>query len=324
MNDSTNSASSGTPRKASQMFKDLILNTEDVNQMANSIFLITDMIVQGHIAVFAAPANGGKTTLFMYLCEQLAANGQDVLYINADSSPGDLKDHHSHSIRHGYQVISPDAKLGQSVQNVLDTLGKIVNSPGSCIGLVLILDTLKKFVDMLDKKQLKSLLSTLRAVTLRGATICLLGHTNKYPGKDGNNIFEGMGDLRSDVDELIYLDSSKNPDTGYLEVTTRPDKVRATFSPRSFIIELPSRNVSESASLISIHSDEEVKLLQLVLDAIKDGCTNQKEILNAVKSKTIMGFNAIRDALGRFSSATDAKIIVTQHPSGKGYNYSVK
>ena len=324
MSDPTISTVSRSTSKASHMFDDLILNNEDVINMRDSAFLIPTMIVQGHVAVFAAPANGGKSTLFIYLCEQLAANGLDVIYVNADSSPGDLVDHYHHAKRHGYKVISPDVKLGQNAQSVLAILDKIVNSSASCDGLVLILDTLKKFVDMLDKKQLKTLLSTLRAITLKGATICLLGHTNKYLGKDGNLIFEGMGDLRNDVDELIYLDSSKNPDTGDLEVTTRPDKIRASFSPRSFVIELPSRVVRESASIISIHSDEEAKLLQLVLDAIQMGCTSQQDIVTAVKSRTTMGINAVRDALTKFTRSSDAKITITASPSGKSHIYSVK
>jgi len=322
MSKPTTPATSIARQNASHFFQDLILNSQDVLPMTRSNFLIPDLIVQGHITVFASPANGGKTTLFKFFCEKLAAIGLDVIYINADSSPGDLKDHFEHSRRHGYHLISPDAKLGQSVENVLDRLTTIKNSDLQFDGLVLIFDTLKKFVDMLDKKQLKSLLSTLRSITLKGATVCLLGHTNKYAGTDGKTIFEGMGDLRTDVDDLIYLDSSKNPDTGHLEVTTRPDKVRATFSPRSFIIELPNRTVKESAAVISIFSDEEMKLLQLVIQAIKSGCSSQQEILICVKPKTLMGQNAIRDALHRFVNAKDAKIKVSPHPGGKGYKYS--
>ena len=323
MSDPTNPTTNGQQRKDSDIFKDLILNYDDVNQMANSDFLVPNMIVQGHITLFAAPANGGKSTLFIYLCEQLAAKRLDVLYINADSSPGDLKAHHSHATCHGYLIISPDSKVGQCIGSVLSLFDRIINSTATC-NTVFILDTVKKFVDMLDKKQLKTFFATLRAMTIKGATICLLGHTNKYLDKDGNSIFEGMGDVRTDIDDLIYLDSSINPDTGYLEMTTRPDKVRATFYPRSFIIELPSRAVKESTSIISIHSDEEAKLLQFVLDAIQEGCTSQQDIVTAVKSRTTMGINAVRDALTKFTRSSDAKITITASPSGKGHIYSVK
>jgi hypothetical protein len=323
MSDPTNPTANGEQRKDSDIFKDLILNYDDVNQMANSDFLVPNMIVQGHITLFAAPANGGKSTLFIYLCEQLAAKRLDVLYINADSSPGDLKAHHSHATCHGYLIISPDTKVGQGIGSVLSLFESIINSTATC-NTVFILDTVKKFVDMLDKKQLKTFFATLRAMTIKGATICLLGHTNKYLGKDGNSIFEGMGDVRTDIDDLIYLDSSRNPDTGYLEVTTRPDKIRANFYPRSFVIELPSRFVRESKSVISIYSDEEAKLLQLVLNSIQKGCISQQDILNDVKSKTTMGINAIRSSLFNFTHASDARITNTLSPSGKGYIYSVK
>jgi hypothetical protein len=109
-----------------------------------------------------------------------------------------------------------------------------------------------------------------------------------------------------------------------LEVTTRPDKIRANFYPRSFVIELPSRVVRESESVISIYSDEEAKLLQLVLNSIQKGCISQQDILNDVKSRTTMGINAIRDSLFNFTRPSDARITITLSPTGKGYIYSVK
>ena len=125
MSDLPNSTANGEQRKDSDIFKDLILNHDDVNQMANSDFLVPNMIVQGHITLFAAPANGGKSTLFIYLCEQLAAKRLDVLYINADSSPGDLKDHHSHASCHGYRVISPDTKIGKDIGSIMDKVASL-------------------------------------------------------------------------------------------------------------------------------------------------------------------------------------------------------
>ena len=323
MNISHISAATQIATNAYNPFQDLVLTSDEVNEMKNSTFLIPDMIVQGHITVFAAPANGGKTTLFLYLCEQLAAQELRVVYINADSSPGDLKDHFEHANKHGYQIISPDTKAGKSVENVLDRLTLMNTSDARCDGFVLIFDTLKKFVDMLDKKQLKALLAVFRKITVKGATVCLLAHTNKYAGSDGKTIYEGMGDLRTDVDELIYLDGSKNPDTGHLEVTTRIDKLRAEFRPRSYIIELPNRTVKESASVITILSDQEVQLLQLVIQAINNGHDSQQEILSSVKVKAGMGQNAIRDAMNRFANVQDAKIKVSPRPGGKGYKYSV-
>ena len=310
------------PKKL-QVFDDLYLKNEHTDEMKKSTVLIPGMIMSGHLVLIAAPANGGKTTIFLRLCEQLSANGKAVIYVNADASPGDLITHLDHANLHNYKVIAPDAIRGKGVIDVIDRFEAMAKSDTSLEGYVFVIDTLKKFVDMLDKKQLKNILATFRNLTVKGATVCLLAHTNKYNGKDGKPIYEGMGDVRTDVDELIYLDSATNPETGNLEVTTRPDKKRAEFSPRSFIIELPSRVVQELETPITIYSELDRELLHEFIEAIQDGCRNQNEIAKRVYSRAGCGYNAVREALNRLTRLSDAKITKTRDASGKGYIYSL-
>lgn len=312
------------PSKKLQIFDDLYLKTEHTNEMKKSTVLIPGMIMSGHLVLIAAPANGGKTTIFLRLCEQLSAAGNAVIYVNADASPGDLIEQLQHANLHNYKVIAPDAIRGKGVIDVIDRFEAMAKGDTSLEGYVFVIDTLKKFVDMLDKKQLKNMLATFRNLTVKGATVCLLAHTNKYNGKDGKPIYEGMGDVRTDVDELIYLDSAINPETGNLEVTTRPDKKRADFNPRSFIIELPSRLVTELESSITIYSELDRNLLEEFIEAIKDGCRNQNEIARRVHARVGCGYNAVRDALNRLTKLSDAKIIKARDSSGKGYTYSLK
>lgn len=58
------------PKKPSvtEFFSDLILTGEDVASMADAEFLIPDMIVRGHVSAWPAPANAGKTTIFVNYC----------------------------------------------------------------------------------------------------------------------------------------------------------------------------------------------------------------------------------------------------------------
>jgi len=310
------------PKKL-QIFDDLYLKNEHTDEMKKSTVLIPGMIMSGHLVLIAAPANGGKTTIFLRLCEQLSANGKAVIYVNADASPGDLITHLDHANLHNYKVIAPDAIRGKGVIDVIDRFEAMAKSDTSLEGYVFVIDTLKKFVDMLDKKQLKNILATFRNLTVKGATVCLLAHTNKYNGKDGKPIYEGMGDVRTDVDELIYLDSAINPETGNLEVTTRPDKKRAKFTPRSFIIEFPTRTVVELELPITIYSDQDRELLNEFVDAIQDGCKNQTDICKRVYSRIGCGYNAVRETLNRLTKLPDAKIKRTLDPSGKGFNYSI-
>ena len=78
-----------------------------------------------------------------------------------------------------------------------------------------------------------------------GATIILLGHANKYRDANGNLIFEGTNDMRSDSDDLIFFSHEKTFDGG-IDVTTMIDttigaKVRGLFKPFSFNIDQDRR-----------------------------------------------------------------------------------
>lgn len=125
-----------------------------------------------------------------------------IFYINVNAGAGDLKKHHAHAKEHNYKVIAPDACDGKCITDVMEILKKIVDSNAPCDEYVFILDTLKKFIDVISK-QSKEFYKLLRTLTVRGATICLLGHCNKYKDDEGKNIFEGVDDLRNDVDDMI-------------------------------------------------------------------------------------------------------------------------
>lgn len=308
----------------SALFSDVVLREEDVIKMVEAEFLINNMIVRGHVAAYVAPGNGGKTTLFMFFCEKLSAMGIKVLYINVDGSPGDLKRHHEHAVKHKYLVIAPDARDGKSTSDVLEKLHAIADGPYPCDEYVFILDTLKKFVDVIDKRQAKDLYKLMRTLTVKGATICLLGHCNKHKDDDGKLIFEGTADLRNDLDELIYLDSCKNEQKETLEVTTRPDKVRADFKPISFEIDLKNdRKVRELSSVINIIAKDERELIDLIKAAISEGNRSQKDIINWVKGKTIAGEKKIRDRLLKHPQIQNPEFTMRMTGRGKDLEYSL-
>jgi len=247
----------------------------------------------------------------------------NVLYINVDGSPADLKRHYEHASAHGYKVIAPDAKTGKSTEDVLAIFEAIAMGEARCDDVVIVIDTLKKFLDVINKQHSKKFYKMLRAITVKGATICLLGHTNKYAGEDGKTIYEGTGDTRNDVDELIYLDSCPNTYKNTLEVTTRPDKVRAEFHPRSFIIQLPDRQVTESPSPINILANEDKKMLELMNEAIGKGLYSQQDIVAYVESLTSHSTKKIRTRLIKFSQNNPPDIVARKTGVRKEISYEL-
>ncbi|MFN5724994.1 MAG: hypothetical protein ACK47O_14415, partial [Betaproteobacteria bacterium] len=110
---------------------------------------------------------------------------------------------------------------------------------------VMFFDTLKKYTDLMSKSGARSYFQLLRALTLRGCTIVALGHTNKHLGADGRPVFEGVGDVRNDVDELFYIEAIRDESSGLVTMTMKPDKWRCNVEAATF--ELDTRSMTMRA-----------------------------------------------------------------------------
>ena len=218
-------------------FKGLLtmeVTEEIIKNIADAKFAWRQLIPQGHMVVICSKANGGKTTLMVHIAGEMSQAGYRVMYINADASASDIKDYKYHAMEYGYTLINPDLTNGTADQ-VTEELRQIAIVEGDFSKVVIVLDTLKKFGDMMNKSKSKQFNSLLRTLTTKGITVICLAHTNKHDDKEGKPIFEGTGDLRNDFDELIYLIPVRNPD-GTTTVSTLKDKTRADIRDESFII----------------------------------------------------------------------------------------
>jgi hypothetical protein len=317
-------AASDTAVDFTEFWSDLELREEDVNKMADANFFIPNVLVRGHLLAYIAIANGGKTTLFRYFCELLSGKNLKVFYINVDGNTGDLKRHYQHADKFGYKVISPDSRDGKNTGDALVKLRALADSNYDLSDHVYIIDTLKKFVDMLNKSKLKETLQMFRKLSVKGATIVLLCHANKYPDKDGNLVYEGTADLRNDVDELIYLNSSKDETNNTQDITTKPDKVRASFEPVSYRILLgEDRKVCLLDAPLKSISQADKELSSLIIEAISSGDDSQSAITNYVRDRSSLGINKIRTFLIDRSKGEDALWVSTPTGSNNALRYSM-
>ncbi len=221
---------------------------EYVDKLGEEEFLYDDLIISLHILVLIASSGGGKTTfLFFHVAAQLAKKGCTVWYIDADSPASDHRKMKAFADEHGFHFLIPDVNIGTSVDTLKQKITALANSKQDLSGYVFFFDTLKKFIDLMAKKSAKDFFVLMRKLTKLGATVVLPGHANKHRDSDGNLVFEGVGDVRSDTDDLIFFEKTKRAD-GSIDVTTVVDtdkgaKVRGIFKPFSFHID-QDRNVS--------------------------------------------------------------------------------
>ena len=275
----------GSPPSLFNWANDYVVSQEDANKIANPSWIIENLIIQGHIILIPAEPNGGKTTIMFHLAGIMAQRGYRVFYVNSDISGGDAKDMIAQAKDDGFTLMLPDMKVGKSMESVVQRLLEMSKENQRFDDVVFIFDTLKKIINVINKKHAKLLFSILRKLSAKGMTVILLAHTNKYNDADDKPIYEGTGDMRSDVDELIYFVPQKNDD-GSMTVSTDPDKIRGDFTTISFNID-SQRNVTQltvpvntiEAKRVSEQRRKDEPIITSINNALLNNSKSQKAII---------------------------------------------
>jgi KaiC/GvpD/RAD55 family RecA-like ATPase len=280
---------------------------DQLAELKSPEWIYQDLIIRGHLVLIVAEPNGGKTTIFRHLAGDFSTKGYRVVYVNADISGAEAAEFAQQAEDEGWNAILPDCIPGRSIKDVFSNLRTMNESGRDLSEMVFIFDTLKKLGDVISKSSMRELLALLRSLSAKGATIICLGHTNKYPGADGKPVYEGVGDLRADVDELIYLLPKKNDD-GSMTVSTLPNKVRGDFQAITFCIK-PDRRVERAAGYIDVEAQriEEDRFrrdqvdIKVIEEAIATGCEKQYEIVDHCRGAgmSIRRTRALLDRYGK-------------------------
>jgi archaellum biogenesis ATPase FlaH len=206
-------------------------------EMASAIdgatFLIDGVIPSGATTVLVGKPSAGKSLLARSFAGELHATGSRVLYINMDCTPADVKHQYQQTGSHGYELLAPHLAGSKGIEKAHKIVRGCADSDLDLSNLVLVIDTLKKWVDLMTKNGVKELFGVFRSLTAKGATVFVLAHANKYRDKNDNLIYEGVGDVESECDNLLYLESSTKGDIQTIQ-TVPSDKVRGLFYPRTW------------------------------------------------------------------------------------------
>jgi hypothetical protein len=306
-----------------------VVSAKEANQIASPKWVIPNLVINSHVVLIPAEPNAGKTTLFFHLSAQMVMDGYNVFYVNSDISGADAKPMIAKAKADRFTFMLPDMKVGLSMETVLSDLQNLANSPNNLDRTVFIFDTLKKMVDVINKSRAKELFKLLRRLSAKGMTIILLAHTNKYPDEDGAPIYEGTGDMRADVDELIYLIPQRHDD-GSITITTKPDKVRGAFKPISFNID-HNRNVTLlsqpvntlMANQASAKKAKDQTTIDSISAAISIGCSTQKDIITHCDSVDSIGERTVKKVLEYYSSHASHQLWTKVKGSKNSFTYSV-
>lgn len=170
--------------------------------VVDSVSVLGDLALMGQATVFFAAPNTGKTLIAISLLIDAVKVGHidptNVYYLNMDDSGKGLlgklliaEEYNFHMLAEGYRDFNASEFLN-IVRGMTDN--------DQARGVILILDTLKKFVDLMDKNRTSAFTNVIRPFLLKGGTVIALAHTNKHPGKDGKPIYGGVSDIMNDID----------------------------------------------------------------------------------------------------------------------------
>ena len=177
-------------------------------KMLNDVFIMDRIAILGQwTAIYAAP-NTGKTLLTLWMLREQIMNGlveaNNVFYINADDNYRGMTEKVEIAESFDMGMFVPNLKEF-SVDKTLPIMAKLAAS-GEARGTVFVLDTLKKFTDLMDKRVSSDFGRVAREFVTAGGSLIVLAHTNKHKDAEGKGIYSGTSDIVDDADCVFIID----------------------------------------------------------------------------------------------------------------------
>jgi hypothetical protein len=172
--------------------------------------LLGELCFKGECTVYYAPPMTGKTLITLAQMTDAVNEGrivpQDIFYINADDSQAGYAEKVKILDDFGIHTLVPGEK-GFFLSALVPALLKLADN-GEASGKLVVVDTVKKIADLMDKRSMRQFGIAIRPFTMAGGTLLLLAHTNKARGAKGELIYAGTSDLLEDVDCAYMIDEA--------------------------------------------------------------------------------------------------------------------
>ncbi len=164
--------------------------------------LLGHVCLSGQASVWYAPPNSGKTLIGLALIVRAIRENliepDNVYYINADDNGTGLAEKLRILQDVGAHMLVPGFKKFRAgdLQGMLLDMAQT----GKARGVVVVIDTIKKFASLMDKRDISGFADTCRQFVMHGGTILAFAHTNKNTTPNGSLKYAGTTDLIEDFD----------------------------------------------------------------------------------------------------------------------------
>jgi len=283
-----------SPKKAKGIFKFTLNGSSDAmsKKMLEEKYIMGRMALLGQYTVIYAPPNAGKTLITLKELSASAArndiDGCMVVYVNADDNYKGLITKLKIAEENNIQMVAPGHN-GFKVEDLIGIL-KEMTKDGSAHGCVVVLDTLKKFTDPMDKSSTSYFNTVVRAFISNGGTVIGLAHVNKHQGVDGRNIHAGTTDIKDDCD-CVYVATVLN-DIGdqktveFMNEKSRGDVAQSVSYTYTKKEGEGYRQIFDSIKVVSDDAQDAVRL-----QCKAESARNNKDVIDTMKAVISTGNN---------------------------------
>lgn len=282
-------------------------------QMVEQKPLLGDITLLGQASVIYAKPNTGKTLIILFLIIDAIKRGRidpsKLYYINMDDNSSGLVNKAKLAEEYGFHILA-DGHLNFKSTEFCKAMQEMVTSD-TARGVVVILDTLKKFVDTMSKSQSSDFAKEVRRFCLKGGTVIAMSHTNKNPGTDGKVKFSGTSDIVDDFDCAYTLETISDQNdmeqkiVEFTNIKRRgdvPKSIAYSYSLESGItyndLLLSVEKVNDDQLLSAKHSTEiktDATIIKAVEDCIRNGINTKMLLVDAsAKQAQCSGRNALK------------------------------
>jgi len=290
-------------------------------------YVLDRIAILGQATTIYAKPNTGKTLLVLWmLIESIKAgriSGENVYYINADDDYKGLVYKTSLAEKHGFQMLAPGHNGFESL--ALQGYMRQMIDDGTASGSVIILDTLKKFTDLMEKKTSSGFMNRAREYVSNGGTLIMLAHTNKNRDADGKAVFGGTSDVVDDCDCVFILDEVAKTNTTkqvlFENIKCRGDVANELafsysveegkrYQYRLESVEPADKNATAKAKEEKIAADARAKdqeVIDAITEAIEQGITQKTPIIMAAHDCSGISKRRLTTVLTRYKGTDFSK-----------------
>lgn len=253
------------------------------------VHILGELAILGQSTVLYAWPNTGKTLLVIYLLiesiKQGKINPSKLYYINVDDDLSGVIQKNSYAEEYGFHMLA-EGHMNFTASDFLDLMSDMTAN-NQANGVIVVLDTLKKFANLMDKVNSTKLTKVVRGFVMKGGTVIALAHANKKPDSEGKPIFTGTTDILDDFDCAYRM----YPINGDAELTTVEfDNIKRRGDVASIAAYSYSKEnrISYTERLMSVQLvDESTRCEQKLAEAIK----SDAEVISVVSACISEGIN---------------------------------